>query len=219
MVTRLLVKDCAALGRDPGPMTAAESSSHHVYVSSDVVVKVIDAARHSRLDREVTLAPHLPAGLTASLLGSGFCRLGTREVRYACYTRLAGAAPGMGLPGVDSATPRVRAEQGVQRPDGLAAIAERAPLSARTVVPVHADCHWGYWLACDQDVTALLDFEMGSTRRTGRRLVLPCPVQRSAHGDRSRCYRSCDDDLSRHPPVTVRGSRCSARRLRPPHRA
>jgi aminoglycoside phosphotransferase (APT) family kinase protein len=24
---------------------------------------------------------------------------------------------------------------------------------------VHADCHWGNWLACDQSVTALLDFE------------------------------------------------------------
>jgi aminoglycoside phosphotransferase (APT) family kinase protein len=37
----------------------------------------------------------------------------------------------------------------VARPllDGLTAIAERA------------DCHWGNWLACDQSVTALLDFE------------------------------------------------------------
>lgn len=201
----------AALGRDPGPMAAAESSSHHVYVSSDVVVKVIDAVRHSRLDREVTLAPHLPAGLTAQLLGSGFFRLGTRDVRYACYARLPGAAPGMGLPGVDGVTARVLAQQAVQRLeqlhrwspagqaeqtlrepvdhggfvsqaallaevenlaaldrnrtipgymlDGLATIAERAPLSARAVVPVHADCHWGNWLACDQRVTALLDFE------------------------------------------------------------
>jgi aminoglycoside phosphotransferase (APT) family kinase protein len=49
----------------------------------------------------------------------------------------------------------------VARPllDGLTAIAERAPLPARAVVPVHADCHWGNWLACDQSVTALLDFE------------------------------------------------------------
>jgi Phosphotransferase enzyme family len=43
--------------------------------------------------------------------------------------------------------------------DGLTAIAERAPLRARTVVPVHADCHWGNWLARDQRVIALLDFE------------------------------------------------------------
>jgi aminoglycoside phosphotransferase (APT) family kinase protein len=42
---------------------------------------------------------------------------------------------------------------------GLRAIAERAPLLARTTVPVHADCHWGNWLVCDRDLTALLDFE------------------------------------------------------------
>jgi hypothetical protein len=61
----------AALGRDPGPMATAESNSHHVFVSPDAVVKIIDAAGHSRLDREITLAPHLPTGLTAPLLGSG----------------------------------------------------------------------------------------------------------------------------------------------------
>ena len=43
--------------------------------------------------------------------------------------------------------------------DGLTAIADRAPLAAQTVVPVHADCHWGNWLARDGIVTALLDFE------------------------------------------------------------
>jgi hypothetical protein len=74
----------AALGRDPGPMAAAESSSRYVYVSPDVVVKIIDAGDHSRLDREIALVPHLPAGLTAPLLGSGLCRLGTCDVRYAC---------------------------------------------------------------------------------------------------------------------------------------
>ena len=201
----------AALGRDPGPMTTAESSSHYVYVGSDVVVKIIDADGHSRLDREMALAPHLPAGLTAPLLGSGLCRLGTREVRYACYARVRGTAPGIGLPGVDSVTARLLAEQAVQRLgglhswmpaghagqtlggpldhggfvsrdalfaevenlaaldrdgivsrhllDGLTAIAERAPLHARAVVPVHADCHWGNWLVYDRSVTALLDFE------------------------------------------------------------
>jgi hypothetical protein len=80
-------------------MASAESSSHHVYVSPDVVVKIIDADGHSRLDREITLAPHLPADLTAPLLGSGLYRLGTHEVRYACYARVPGAAPGMGMPG------------------------------------------------------------------------------------------------------------------------
>jgi len=200
-----------ALGRDTGPMATAESDSHHVYVSPDVVVKIIDATGHSRLDREITLAPHLPAGLTARLLDSGLYRLGTREFRYACYTRVPGATPGMGMPGVDAATARVLAEEAVQRLaglhswmptgqaeqtlrepldhggfisqaalfaeienlatldrdrtvsrdllDGVTAIAEHAPLHARAVVPVHADCHWGNWLACGQSVTALLDFE------------------------------------------------------------
>jgi hypothetical protein len=55
----------AALGRDPGPMATADSISHHVYVGSDIVVKVIDTAGHSRLDREIALAACLPTGLTA----------------------------------------------------------------------------------------------------------------------------------------------------------
>ena len=38
-----------------------------------------------------------------------------------------------------------------QAPDAARAIAERAPLPARAVVPVHADCHWGNWLACDAE--------------------------------------------------------------------
>ena len=191
-------------------MATAESSSHHVYVSPDVV-KIIDAGGHSRLDREITLAPHLPTGLTAPLLGSGLCRLGTRDVRYACYARVPGTAPGMGMPGVDGVTARLLAADAVQRPgglhswipaghagqtlgepldhggfvsqaalfaevenlaalnrdgilprhllDGLTAIAERAPRHAQTVVPVHADCHWGNWLTCGRSVTALLDFE------------------------------------------------------------
>lgn len=201
----------AALGRDPGPMSGAESSSHHVYVGSDVVVKIIDADDHSRLDREIALAPHLPAGLTAPLLDSGVHRTENRDVRYACYARVPGAAPGMGMPGVDGVTARSLAQDAVQQLDrlhswtpadhadrtlrepldhggftgqaallaevenltaldrngtvpprlldGLTAIAERAPLHARAVVPVHADCHWGNWLTRGRSVTALLDFE------------------------------------------------------------
>jgi hypothetical protein len=109
----------AVLGRDPGAMVAAESSSHSVYVGSDVVVKIIDADGHSRLDRETALAPHLPAGLTAPLLSSGHWQLGMREVRYACYARVAGTAPGMGMPGVDGGTARLLAEEAVQRLGGL----------------------------------------------------------------------------------------------------
>lgn len=201
----------AALGRDTGPMATVESGSHQVYVSPDAVVKIIDSAGHSRLDREIALAPHLPAGLTAPLLGSGLYRLGTHEFRYACYKRVPGAVPGIGMPGVDGVTARLLTEQAVQqlsglhgwtpaahaeqtlrKPldhggfvsraalfaevenlatlnrdgtvprrliDGVMAIAERAPLHARAVVPVHADCHWGNWVVSDQSVTALLDFE------------------------------------------------------------
>jgi hypothetical protein len=43
--------------------------------------------------------------------------------------------------------------------EGLMHIAERAPALAREEVPVHADCHWGNWLALGETVTALLDFE------------------------------------------------------------
>ncbi|MFZ3495296.1 phosphotransferase family protein [Streptomyces sp. 5.8] len=201
----------AALGRDPGPMTTAESSSHHVYVGADVVVKIIDAASHARLNREIALAPHLPAGLTAPLLDSGTHRLEAGDVRYACYARVPGTAPGMGMPGVDEVTARAWAEEAVERLgrlhawvpegqadrtlresldhggftgqaaliaeaeglaaadrhgavpphllDGLRVIADRAPLLARAVVPVHADCHWDNWLAHGRSVTALLDFE------------------------------------------------------------
>ncbi|MCX5384407.1 phosphotransferase [Streptomyces sp. NBC_00083] len=201
----------AALGHDPGHMSTAPSSSHHVYVGADAVVKLIEADGHARLNREIALAPHLPAGLTAPLLDSGVHRLGTRPIRYACYARVPGTAPGIHLPGVDRATARALAEQAVQRLlalhtwtpsgpvaellaepldhggftgrealvadvdalarldrhgtvprpllDGLRALAERAPHHARAHVPVHADCHWGNWLARDADVTALLDFE------------------------------------------------------------
>jgi hypothetical protein len=201
----------ATLGRDPGPMAPAESLSHHVYVGSDVVVKIIDAGRHARLDREIALAPCLPGGLTAPQLDSGLYSLDGCEVRYACYARVPGTAPGMGMPGIDAATARSLAEQAVQRLhtlhdwappdharrtlqepldhggfiskaalfaeierlaaadrdavvppillDGLTAIADSAPPHARAIVPVHADCHWGNWLASEGSVTALLDFE------------------------------------------------------------
>jgi hypothetical protein len=201
----------AALGRDPGPMVITPSDSHHVFVGEDVVVKVIDAERHARLQREIALAPHLPVGLTPPLLASGLYRLGSRDVRYACYERALGSSPGMGMPNVDAATARYLSEQAVRRLtqlhrwtpsgaaaqilnesldhggfvsrsalltkveslagldhdatiphhllDGLMAIAQRAPQHALINAPVHADCHWGNWLALDTNVTALLDFE------------------------------------------------------------
>ncbi|MEO3974865.1 phosphotransferase [Streptomyces sp. CAU 1734] len=201
----------AVLGYDAGPMAAVESGSHLVHAGRDVVVKIIDAGDHTRLDREIALASRLPAGLTAPLLGSGLGRLGSREIRYACYARMPGAAPGMGLPGVDGATARALAEEAVRRLgrlhgwippaaagrtlrdplghggftgradllagverltalgrpgavprrllEGVRAMAEDAPAEARAAVPVHADCHWGNWLADGRSVTALLDFE------------------------------------------------------------
>ncbi|MFR9723725.1 hypothetical protein ACL02R_10200 [Streptomyces sp. MS19] len=97
----------AAPGRDPGPLDGVESGSHHVFVGRDVVVKVIDAAGHTRLGREVALASHLPA--------DGLRRLGGREVRYACYARVPGSAPGTGLPGVDAVTARRLAEEAARR--------------------------------------------------------------------------------------------------------
>lgn len=192
-------------------MAAADSLSHQVYVGPAVVVKVIDAARHARLDREIALTPQLPPGLTAPLLASGLWQTGALEVRYACYARVRGTTPGMGLPDTDSVAVRLLAEQAVERLgelhgwlpagdtertlrepldhggfvsrdallaeidnltaldrsglvsarllSGLKSIAERAPTRAQITVPVHADCHWGNWLADDGRVTALLDFE------------------------------------------------------------
>ncbi|WP_433832816.1 phosphotransferase family protein [Actinoplanes sp. CA-015351] len=190
------------LGHDPGPMTTADSLSHQVHVAGGIVVKVIEAGGHSRLDREITLGSSLPPGLTAELLASGV----HEAVRYAAYTRVPGTAPGMGLPDTDTATacslarqavkrlhtlhdwaPPAHAEKVLREPldhggfagrpallaeiesiaavlpavllDGLMAIAETAPSHAGALVPVHADCHWGNWLALDGTLTALLDFE------------------------------------------------------------
>jgi hypothetical protein len=116
-VARLIV--AAALKRDPGPMVIAPIDSLHVYVGEDVVVKVIDTTRRSRLEREVSLAPHLPVGLMPALLASGIYRLGARDIRYACYRRMPGRSPGMGMPGVDATTARLLAEQAVRRLEEL----------------------------------------------------------------------------------------------------
>ncbi|SEQ82032.1 phosphotransferase family protein [Lentzea albida] len=112
-----------ALGRDPGPLTPVSSRSHQVHVGADVVVKLIAADDHTRLDREIALAPHLPSGITAPLLVSG--RQG--DVRYACYSRAPGAAPGMGLPGVSEQDALVLARQAIQRLKALHAWAPPPP--------------------------------------------------------------------------------------------
>lgn len=81
----------SALGRDPGPLEPVGSRSHRVFVGANVVVKL--AHGHDRLGREIALAPHLPEGLTAPLLASGR----HDDVRYACYARVPGSAPQIGL--------------------------------------------------------------------------------------------------------------------------
>jgi hypothetical protein len=199
------------LGLDPGPLTSVHSLSHEVHLGPGFVLKVIDAGRHTRLNREIALAPDLPPGVTAPLLASGVHTVDGREVRYACYTRMPGEAPGWGLPGAGTRTACRLAEQAVHRlgvlhawtpparaanvlnepldhggfvsrdalctllddlaaadrdavvpsalRTGLTAIAANAPSHAGTGIPVHADCHWGNWLATGDRLTALLDFE------------------------------------------------------------
>lgn len=109
----------ATLGRDPGTVTSVQSDSHAVYMSDDVVVKIIDNGGHTRLDREIALAPYLPLGLAAPLLASGHHQLGTHVVRYACFARVTGTSPGMGMAGVDKVTARLLAEDAVQQLDEL----------------------------------------------------------------------------------------------------
>ncbi|WP_169792432.1 phosphotransferase family protein [Actinoplanes rectilineatus] len=196
-------QDIARRCGDSGPLTPAPSLSHQVYLGARVVVKLIDSVGHSRLDRELALAPHLPPGLTAPLLASGRHTVDGREMRYACYTRMPGVNPEP-----DAATVRSYAEQAVHRLhilhtwtpphavvgtlgetldhggfttreallagiEELAAtgrvptwqtgvlqrIAQEAPVASPVTVPVHADCHWGNWLADGGRLTALLDFE------------------------------------------------------------
>ncbi|WP_439661943.1 phosphotransferase [Lentzea sp. HUAS TT2] len=188
-----------ALGRDPGPLTPVDSRSHHVHAGADIIVKLIPANDHNRLNREIALAEHLPPNLTPPLLASGQLN----DIRYACYTRAPGTTPGMGLPNLDERTALVLAQQAIQRlntlhawtppeparqvlsevldhggftgrqaltartenlvppsvREGLKQIAARAPEHAQNATPVHADCHWGNWLANGTELTALLDFE------------------------------------------------------------
>ncbi len=105
----------SVLGRDPGPLTTAASMSHYVYLGTDIVVKLVDAAGHSRMDREIALAPLLPAGLGAPLLANGRSRTDACDVRYACFTRMPGTPGRPGLPDVDAATARHWADQAVRR--------------------------------------------------------------------------------------------------------
>ena len=113
-VARAIVE--RALGGDPGPLTRAESTSpSQVFVGPDVVVKIIHADGHRRLNREIALASMIPAGITAPLLASGE----HEDLRYACFTRMPGASPGLHLPNTDAATARKLAWQAVERLERL----------------------------------------------------------------------------------------------------
>jgi hypothetical protein len=108
----------AALGRDPGPLATTESISHHVYIGSDTVVKIIDAVSHSRLDRKSHSRHGYPRH-HGSAAGQRDLPLDGRQVRYACYARAPGTTLGMGMPGVDTATARSLAALAVQRLNAL----------------------------------------------------------------------------------------------------
>jgi hypothetical protein len=106
----------AALSGDPGPLTRAWSrSANQVFVGEDVVVKIIHADGNSGLNREITLAPMLPAGITAPLLASGE----HEDMRFACFTRMPGESPGVHLPNTDAATATKLAAQAIERLERL----------------------------------------------------------------------------------------------------
>ena len=98
----------SALGRDPGPLTSAPSTSaNQVFIGEDVVVKLVHPTAPSRLHREIALVPMLPPGITAPLLASGE----HEGLPYAFYVRMPGASPGLHLPATDAAMARTLAEQ------------------------------------------------------------------------------------------------------------
>jgi len=103
------------LGADPGQLDKIESSSHQVFIGPTVAVKIVDAADHTRLDREIAITGDLPGGLSAPVLASGRLTTEDGELLYACLGRVPGTTPGMGLDGVDRVTARQWAQQAVQQ--------------------------------------------------------------------------------------------------------
>ena len=102
-----------------GPLARAESKSHRVYLGEDVVLKLIEADNHSRLDRELALQAELPSGLSAPVIAAGTFVSPAGEVRYACATRLPGAPPPDRLAGVDRATALRWAGQAIEKLERL----------------------------------------------------------------------------------------------------
>ncbi|MEO7000091.1 MAG: phosphotransferase [Terracoccus sp.] len=133
-VARSIVE--AALGADPGRMGQVPSASHQVFVGSTVVVKIVDAIEHTRLDREIALALDLPVGLSAPVLAHGRYPTGGGDVRYACLARAPGASPGMGLAGVDRPTAREWAYQAVHQLQRLHEWTPSGPTAAVLAEPL-----------------------------------------------------------------------------------
>ncbi|BCJ34514.1 hypothetical protein Athai_20170 [Actinocatenispora thailandica] len=154
----------SVLGRDPGPLSLVGSLSHRVSVGADIVVKVIEVDRHDRLDREVALVSRLPEGLAPPLLRSGRYGSGAGQVRYACYARMPGTAPRMGLPGVDEPTARRLAEQAAERIGMLHAW--RPPAAAGRILREPMD-HGGF---------TGRDELLAGVERVAAGLGLPAPV-------------------------------------------
>ncbi|MCU1352528.1 MAG: Phosphotransferase enzyme family protein [Acidimicrobiales bacterium] len=182
-----------ALGRDAGPMTLVATGSHHVYGNEDVIVKLVPAADHARLDREVTLAGDLPVGLAAPLLASGTAIVGGTDIRHACYRRLPGHAPGMGLPGVGEATARTWAAHAVERlhvmhrwrPPEAATRALREPLDHGGFVGAAALVATVDAIAANDPThlvpSHVLDAVVGIAKRAPREPEIAVPVHADCH--------------------------------------
>lgn len=125
-----------ALGGDPGRIDPVASASHQVFVGSTVVVKIIDATEHARLDREVAVALDLPVGLSAPVLAHGRYPTGGGDVRYACLARVPGTSPGMGLSGVDRVTALRWAHHAVQQLQRLHEWTPAGPTAAILAEPL-----------------------------------------------------------------------------------
>jgi Chloramphenicol phosphotransferase-like protein len=173
------------LGRDPGPMATAASMSHYVYIGADVVVKLVDIGGHNRLELEIALAPHLPSGLGAPLLSSGRRCLDTCDVRYACFTRMPGASPGVGLPDVNAATARRWAEQAARRLDDL-----------------HT------WMPTGAAEQALKESPAVSRHVRGHSYAQPARCQRRRRRGASRCLLRSQADFCGRAPDNSRVYRC-----------
>jgi len=148
------------LGADPGRLDEIDSSSHQVFMGSTVVVKIVDAADHTRLDREIAITGDLPGGLSAPVLASGRLTTEAGELLYACLARVPGTSPGMGLDGVDRVTAGRWARQAVQQ---LQRLHDWTP-AGRTAAILKEDLDHGGFLGRSQllgEIQSLRDLDGG----------------------------------------------------------